>query len=90
MIKEASDMVQTCKLNATMQLNLINDLMDLAKQQNMTFSFTKGIFNLVENVEKAFSTLDFISSSRNIQTYVDVKECDRTYLKYIVGDENRF
>lgn len=46
-----------CQGNVTMQLNLINDLLDLAKQENTTFTLNKNLFSLKKNVEEAFKTL---------------------------------
>jgi signal transduction histidine kinase len=35
------EMINQCKLSSTMLLNLINDLLDLAKQERLTFQLNK-------------------------------------------------
>jgi signal transduction histidine kinase len=42
-----------------MLLNLINDLLDLAKIENSQFKFNTGHFNLHEIITKAVDTLSF-------------------------------
>ena len=49
-----------------MLLNLINDLLDLAKQERFTFSFNKQYFNLIETVNYTFKTLEYLSKKSNI------------------------
>jgi len=41
-----------------MLLNLINDLLDLAKIENSSFNLNWNYFNLFEVVEKTVDTLD--------------------------------
>lgn len=73
-----------------MQLNLIQDLLDLAKQENLTFTFNKGLFSLIQNIDMAFKTLLFISQTKRIETKVEFDNNDSDFLNNIVGDENRF
>ena len=42
-----------------MLLNLINDLLDLAKIENSQFKFNTCFFNLHEIIQKAIDTLEF-------------------------------
>ena len=51
-----------------MLLNLINDLLDLAKKQKNTFELHQSYFSLKESVRSVFSTMEFLSRTRNIQT----------------------
>jgi signal transduction histidine kinase len=37
-----------------MLINLINDLLDLAKQEQMTFKLNKTFFNMIEVINGAF------------------------------------
>jgi len=37
-----------------MMENLINDLLDLAKMENNTFSFSRELFNLGDTINEAF------------------------------------
>jgi signal transduction histidine kinase len=44
--------------SATMLLNLINDLLDLAKMENSAFNINWTYFDLFEIIEKSAETLD--------------------------------
>jgi signal transduction histidine kinase len=44
--------------SATMLLNLINDLLDLAKMENSAFNLNWTYFDLFEIIEKSAETLD--------------------------------
>ena len=60
-IRETNDLLQSCRHSSAMLMNLINDLLDLAKQENLTFEFQKSYFNLVDTVKNTFTTLEFLS-----------------------------
>ncbi len=45
--------------SSTMLLNLINDLLDLAKMENSQFHLNTALFNLHGVIENALNTLDF-------------------------------
>lgn len=47
-------MALACKHSSAMLLNLINDLMDLAKQERLTFKLNKSYFNLIESITSTF------------------------------------
>lgn len=42
-----------------MQLNLINDMMDLAKSEKMKFQLNSEFFDLTYTIKRAFETLSF-------------------------------
>ena len=44
-----------------MLLNLINDLMDLAKLEKMKFSLNNDYFDLAKTIKGAFGTLSYFS-----------------------------
>jgi hypothetical protein len=46
-MEESYEMMENCKHTSIMLLNLTNDLMDLAKQENLTFTLHKSYFNLI-------------------------------------------
>ena len=47
LMNESIDMIETCKHSSFMLINLINDLLDLAKQEKQTFTFHKAYFDLI-------------------------------------------
>jgi len=40
-----------------MLINLIDDLLDLAKEEQLTFTFNKIYFNMLDVINGAFNTL---------------------------------
>ena len=75
-----------------MLLNLINDLLDLAKQQNNVFQLNQEFFDLTKAVQNAFTTLEFLSHKKNIKTELIIKaeNAQKNWFKAIFGDENRY
>lgn len=65
-------MLKGCRLNAIMLINLVNDLLDLAKQENLTFELNLTFFSLTDSIKDAFETMKFISETRKIKTILDV------------------
>jgi signal transduction histidine kinase len=54
-------MVLSCQHSSVMLLNLINDLLDLAKKETNTFTLNKSFFNLRDIVEQTFKILEFMA-----------------------------
>lgn len=45
--------------SSAMILNLINDLLDLAKMENHAFNLTSNYFNLFEVIHNSFNNIKF-------------------------------
>jgi len=45
--------------STTMQINLINDLLDLAKLEKNTFTFNFEFFSIIETIKNAFKQLSY-------------------------------
>ena len=71
-----------------MLLNLINDLLDLAKQEKLTFQLDKHFFDLSESIQSAFKTLEFLSKKKKIETNLNIE--DPELFSDLYGDKNRF
>ncbi len=82
-------MLESCQHSSVMLLTLINDLLDLAKQQKFTFQFNLSFFDLVAASNNSFKTLEFLAKTKSIQTEV-VSNGEPALLQRIFGDENRF
>lgn len=73
-----------------MLLNLINDLLDLAKSENLTFSLNKSYFNLTETIKNSFKTLEFLSLHKKVKTKLLVDPLQVRVFEEVLGDEYRF
>ena len=82
-------MVMACQQSSLMLINLINDMLDLAKQENVTFQFSKHYFNLKKSVEDSFDTLKYISNCRGIETILRYEKHHLKYFEQIYGDSGR-
>jgi signal transduction histidine kinase len=90
LLDESKKMISGCKMNSTMLINLVNDLLDLAKKENLTFQLHKGYFNLIRSIQQSFETLKFISDSRIIQTVLDINPYHVKFFEQVYGDSNRY
>lgn len=50
-----------------MLINLINDMMDLAKTEKMKFELNNQLFDLEKTVKRAFETMSYMSYEKNIE-----------------------
>ena len=51
--------LENCKFCSVMLLNLINDMMDLAKSEKMKFELNCEFFDLTSTIKRAFDTLSY-------------------------------
>lgn len=54
-----------------MLLNLINDLLDLAKLETMNFQFNESYFNLNDLIDQAYNTMKYQASQKKIKIEKD-------------------
>lgn len=47
-----------------MQINLINDMMDLAKSEQIKFKFNNQYFDLTQTISDAFENMEFLASEK--------------------------
>ena len=73
-----------------MQENLICDLLDLAKLENMKFSLNKSFFDLTKTIKGAFGTLSYFGKQKNIEPTIMISDEILPYFKNLFGDETRF
>ena len=50
-----------------MLINLINDLLDLAKMNSLNFKFNNSYFDLADLIQKAYESVKFIANQKNIE-----------------------
>ena len=73
-----------------MLINLINDLMDLAKIDRIKFSLNNSYFDFESTIKAAFKTLGFFSKQKKIIPTLQIKEEIKPYFKNLLGDQTRF
>ena len=77
--------------SSTMNENLINDLLDLAKLENGKFSLNSQPFNLLQTIKAAFHIIGDMASRQDITlaAVIDDKE-HLGLLQGILGDDRRY
>lgn len=87
---EIETLLKNSVFSSTMLLNLINDLLDLAKMENSSFKLNWTYFDLFEVVEKTAETLDSQLGLRKIRVTHTFSKKDRAFFKSIYGDQHRY
>ena len=82
--------LENCGYCSTMLLNLINDLMDLAKLEKMKFSLNNEYFDLTKTIKNAFGTLGYFAKQKEIDPQFIIAQNIEPFFKNILGDEARF
>lgn len=59
--------LENCKYCSVMLLNLINDMMDLAKAEQSKFELNNDFFDVTKTIERAFDTLSYFGEQKNIK-----------------------
>ena len=90
MINDSHEMIENCKHTSIMLLNLTNDLMDLAKQENLTFQLHKSYFNLLNTIKNSTKTLEFLSSKKKIKVSLVKDDKNNVFFENFYGDEKRY
>ena len=67
----AEDYVENMAYQSKMLLNLINDLMDLAKLETLNFKFNEEYFDLPELIKQAFKTVQCQANKKKIRLIHD-------------------
>eukprot|EP00347_Sterkiella_histriomuscorum_P019508 403341364 len=86
----AEQLLKNSMFGSTMLLNLINDLLDLAKIENSSFNLNTSYFNLFETIQKAIDTIEFQAQQKNIFIQNEFSEDKTEYFVQILGDQNRY
>ena len=88
-LRNTNTQLQALNSNSSMLLNLVNDMMDLVKDENLSFKFNNVYFNLIESVKTAFKTLQYLSKTKKINTELVVNPEEVHYFTQVYGDPNR-
>ena len=73
-----------------MLLNLINDMMDLAKIENMKFDLNNQFFDLTKTLERSFESMAYLAQEKQINIFQKIDEKLLPFLENIMGDEGRY
>jgi signal transduction histidine kinase len=60
-ITKAEELLESVIFSTTMLNNLINDLLDLAKMESLTFKFNEEYFDLHKLVKSSFQQMKFMA-----------------------------
>lgn len=71
------ELIEGCEYSSNISANLINDLLDFAKMQQLSFTISKGWFNIVKTVENAFHVLRFEQKRKNIDLKLTISDTDK-------------
>jgi signal transduction histidine kinase len=89
--KKAKKILQNQIFSQSLTENLINDLLDLAKLENNSFSFNKEYFNLGSSIYEAFQILLSSANQQNIELVAQIDKIENLdYIQSIYGDQGRF
>jgi signal transduction histidine kinase len=69
--------------------NLINDLLDAAKIENLAFTLNNNYFNLVETIQEAFSIIHFQAEQKNISLILELNESVPFIFRKVFSDRQR-
>ena len=87
---KCESMLKNTLFSSSMLLNLINDLLDLAKIEKGQFNLNNTNFNLHEVIQKAIDTLSYLSKQKNIKMDYDYEYSKVGFFMGISGDDNRY
>ena len=59
-------LLKSSQFSSRMILNLVNDLLDLAKMENATFNLNTEYFNLFEVIDKAIENINFQAKLKEV------------------------
>lgn len=87
---EVENLLKNSIFSSTMLLNLINDLLDLAKIETSCFKLNAGYFDLFGVIEKSVETLDSQLGQKRIQVTHAYNRRDRRLFRGLFGDQHRY
>mmetsp|Transcript_31091 Transcript_31091/g.47477 ORF Transcript_31091/g.47477 Transcript_31091/m.47477 type:complete len:80 (-) Transcript_31091:1505-1744(-) len=79
-------MSSSCEYSSSILLNLINDLLDLAKAENNKFQITNDFFNISKAVNEAKNTMEFLAEQKAIPITMNILPAHATELTKVFGD----
>ena len=89
--KSVDQMVHACKHSASMLLNLINDLLDLAKLENNSFNISNEYFDLAATIYEAFQILAYQATDQMIDLKAKIDFAEHLkMMRSVYGDRRRF
>ena len=91
LLQTSEEVVQMQVYSSTMNENLINDLLDLAKMENGKFSLHSEPFNLIKTIKAAFHIVHDMAAQRDITLAALIDDQSHLeLLQSIIGDDRRY
>lgn len=89
--KKSNDLLQMQMFSQQMMGNLINDLLDLAKLENSSFTLDQGYFSLSDIVYQAFQMLLYSSNQLGVELSAEIDDIAHLNLiQSLHGDQRRY
>jgi signal transduction histidine kinase len=73
-----------------MLMNLINDMMDLAKTEHMKFDLNNKPFDLTQTIQRSFESMDFLAIEKKVKLVLNINDKLLPFLRNLIGDEARY
>mmetsp|Transcript_35990 Transcript_35990/g.26734 ORF Transcript_35990/g.26734 Transcript_35990/m.26734 type:complete len:109 (+) Transcript_35990:329-655(+) len=73
-----------------MILNLVNDLLDMAKMENLTFNLNYSYFNLLDAISEVLTNINFQAKQKQIIMQLQYDPQQVGYFTHVHGDKNRY
>jgi signal transduction histidine kinase len=80
------DSLENCKYCSSILIRLVNDLMDLAKLENMKFTLNNSYFDLTKTIKDAFETLSYFGNQKSIYPTLYVDPMIQSFVTNLYGD----
>ena len=72
-LESSEETLEHAIYSSCMVTNLINDLLDLAKFESNTFSFSFSYFDLIDTIDQVFNQVQFLAKQKGIQLKSTIK-----------------
>ena len=63
-VSKIEKILENSIFSSTMLINLINDLLDLAKLEQNTFQFNYEYFNIIDTIKNAFTQVSYLANQK--------------------------
>ena len=81
--------LQSAVFASTSLLNLVNDMLDMAKMENSSFKLNNEYFNMIEVINKAFQIVQFSAYNKQLKLMLVIDESKPYIFTRVLSDKRR-